>query len=67
MDKKRTKSTKIWSSRKQIPIAYSTVLQTNDKITYLVTGQQAPGWILPTRLYIEYVTKDHIAMHTILF
>ena len=41
----------------------ATVLNTNNKITHHVTGQQALGWILPTCLHtdcLEYVTKGHI-------
>ena len=46
------------------------MLNKNNKITYLVTGQQAPGLFLPRclyRNYLEYVTKGHIATHTIFF
>ena len=46
------------------------MLNTNNKTTYLITGQQAPGCILDTRLYtnyLEYITKGQIATHTILF
>ena len=46
------------------------MLNTNNKITYLVTGQQAHDYILDTCLYmhyLEYVTKGHIATHTVLF
>ena len=48
---------------------YHTV-NTNNKITYLITGQQAPSWILDTRLhvhYLEYITKGHIAMQVCVF
>ena len=41
----------------------------NNKITYLITGQQVPGLILDTRLYmhcLKYITKGQIAMHAIL-
>ena len=41
----------------------------NNKITYLITGQQVPGLILDTRLYmhcLKCITKGQIAMHAIL-
>ena len=44
------------------------MLNANNKITYVITGQQAPDSILHTHLYmhyLEYVTKGHIAMHII--
>ena len=46
------------------------MLNTNNKITYLVTAQLQQAIIIKTRLYtnyLEYVTKGHIATHTILF
>ena len=39
------------------------MLNTNNKITYFITGQQAPGCILDTHLYmhyLEYVTKGEV-------
>ena len=68
MDKKPTKSTKIDPHKNKQP--YDTLLNTSNKITCLITGQQAPGWVLDTCFhvhYLEYITKGHIAMHTILF
>ena len=47
-----------------------TVLNTNNKIIYHVAGKQDFGCILDPRLYmhyLEYATKGHKAMHTILF
>ena len=44
------------------------MLNTNNKITYLITGQQAPSlWFNTgyTSLYALF-TKGHIAMHTVL-
>ena len=64
MDKKPMKSMKILC---YITIAYSVK---HNKITYLVSGHAAGTLLLPTRLYtnyLEYVTKGHIATHTILF
>ena len=61
MDKKPTKSTKFYPNKNKQP--YHTLLNTNNKITYLITGQQAPSWILDTCRYThysEYVTKGHI-------
>ena len=46
------------------------MLQHNITQVNLIIGQQAASGILDTRLYthyLEYATKDHIAMHTILF
>ena len=40
MDKKPTKSTKIYLKQ---PYHMHTVLNINNKITYLVSGQQTPG------------------------
>ena len=51
----------------KIKLPKHTVLNTNNKITYvqyLIAGQQAPGLILHTCLYthyLEYTAKDHIA------
>ena len=54
----------------KIKQSYHTLLNTNNKITYLITGQQVPSLIVDTCLhmhYLEHVTMDHIATHTILF
>ena len=42
---------------------YHALLNINNKITYIITGQQAPTHL--HMHYLEYVTKSHIAIHTI--
>ena len=70
MDKNLTKSVKFWYPQNNSHTIQYKMLQHNKTQVNLIIGQQAASGILDTRLYmhyLEYATKDHIAIHTILF